>query len=206
MEEEIVSGETETPVESQPEEQSIESPSEDVKPIEEPVDETGVPLKNREAEARRKAAKALQSPEQAQTPTSEDEAIRIVKEIASKEAEEKIMKRIEPILVRQFLSENPDAANHVDRMNQIRLENPELKSVDKLDLVYKIAKAEAQDEIIAKKLEQGLIQNQQIKEKSQQASIEGTGAIKSPSTSLVDKINNANSLADLQALEDSIKR
>lgn len=206
-EDENVSGETVTPVETQTTDgnsQEQQTVADDVKKVAtEPVDETGVPLKNREAEARRKAEKALQSPE-TKSVSSEDEAIKIVENIAQKQAEEQINKRIEPLLVKQFLMENPDASALVDDINRIRQTYPELASVDKLDLAYKIAKAEQQDALIAKKLEQGRQETLKIKEKSSQAGIEGAGSSKTVGTTILDKINSATSLKELQELERSI--
>jgi len=207
--EQIVSAETETAAESQTahaqeEQQTVEGASQDDSVATEPVDEIGVPLKNREAESRRKAMKALQSPEAKQAPSSEDEAIKIVEGIALKKAEEQINKRIEPILVKQFLMENPDAADLVEDINRIRQTYPELASVEKLDLAYKVARAEHQEALIAKRLEQGRIEKQQIKEKSSQASIEGAGSSKTVGNTILDKINNATTLKELQELERSI--
>jgi len=204
MEDEIVSAETETAVDSQPQEQqTVEDASQDDSVATEPVDEIGVPLRNREAEAHRKALKALQSQPETNV-SSEDEAIKIVEGIALKKAQEQVAKSIEPLLVKQFLMENPDASEMVDDIIRIRQQYPELAGVDKLDLAYRIARSDRQDALVAKKLEQGLLEKQQIKEKSSQAGVEGAGSSKSVGNSLIDKINGANTLAELQALEKSI--
>jgi hypothetical protein len=200
-EEKNAAAETETapvvPEEQQPDETKVES--------EEPVDEKGVPLKNRLAEANRKLRKVQEAQEQlTQIPIQNDqeEAIRIVREIAREEQN----KALEPLLAKQFLIENPDAVEIIEDINRIRSENPELAGVDKLNLAYKIAKAEKQDEIIRKRVESEKAQNEQIKEQSTQATAEGVGKTKSVPVNVVDKINSATSLKELEALEDLVRR
>lgn len=195
MEEENVAvAETETAPVVPEEQQPVETKTE------EPTDDKGVPLKNRLAEANRKLRKVQESQESPKT--DQEEAIRIVREIAREEQN----RALEPLLAKQFLMENPDAVEIIEDINRIRNENPELAGVDKLNLAYKIAKAEKQDEIIRQKVEEEKRQIEQTKEQSTQATAEGVGKVKSSPVNLVDKISSANSLKELEALEDLIRR
>lgn len=187
---------------AQPEDQSPE-PAEN----QEPVDEQGVPLKNRAAEATRKArqmAKAereLLSP--AQVPEEDqNEAIRLVEQIA----EQKIMKRLEPVLAKQFLMENPDAADMIEDINRVRAEYPELRGIDRLDVAYKIAKAERQDEIIRQRVESEARANEETRTKATQASAEGTGRTSAPPDTLAQRISSAGSVKELRELEALLTR
>jgi hypothetical protein len=210
MEEDVKEVETETTEDSSSEEQQPEEESQDTS-TEEPVDEDGVPIKNRVAEANRKLAKAKElSPSQAQkellkTDTSgvetEDDAIEVVRRITREEQQ----KALEPVLTKQFLLENPDALNFIDDINRIRDQYPELKGASKLDVAFKIAKAERQDEIIQRKVEQGLKSQEEQKQKANNASITGTGKV-TPNTSLNDQIGQAETLADLEKLASLIKQ
>lgn len=196
--------ETETTPDSSPEEQQ---PVEDT---EEPVDDDGVPIKNRVAEANRKLeqAKKLSSSEaqkellkgETSVNNEDDDAIETVRRI-SREENSKVL---EPLLVKQFLMENPDATNFVDDINRIREQYPELKGVDKLEVAYKIVKAERQDELIQQKVEQNLKAQQEQKQKSNNASIQGTGKVV-PKDNLADKINSASTLEELEKLASQIK-
>lgn len=173
----------------------------------EPVDEAGVPLRNREAEARRKARKAedarreLLSPKARETESEQDEAIRIVERIA----EEKVMKRLEPILARQFLAENPDAADMVEDINRVRQQYPELASIDRLDAAYKIARAERQDELIRKQVESEQAEREATREKASQAAAEGTGRTRAAADTLDQRISTA-SMKDLEEIERMLKQ
>lgn len=193
-EEKVAVAETETAPVVPEEQQPVETKTE------EPTDDKGVPLKNRLAEANRKLRKVQESQESPKT--DQEEAIRIVREIAREEQN----RALEPLLAKQFLMENPDAVEIIEDINRIRNENPELAGVDKLNLAYKIAKAEKQDEIIRQKVEEEKRQIEQTKEQSTQATAEGVGKVKSSPVNLVDKISSANSLKELEALEDLIRR
>jgi hypothetical protein len=193
-----------------------QQPDEDSKVVEteeqpsEETDETGVPVKNRLAEANRKLRKAQEKEQELekaqetltqQPDIPEDEAIRLVESIAERQTK----KVVEPLIVEQFLNRNPDAANMVDDINRVRVEHPELSSVDQLELAYKVAKAEKQDEIIRKKVELQRQEAVEREEKSNQSSIEGTGK-KAPAMSLDDKIKGAKTLDELQEIEKLIQR
>lgn len=193
-EEKVAVAETETAPVVPEEQQPVETKTE------EPTDDKGVPLKNRLAEVNRKLRKVQESQESPKT--DQEEAIRIVREIAREEQN----RALEPLLAKQFLMENPDAVEIIEDINRIRNENPELAGVDKLNLAYKIAKAEKQDEIIRQKVEEEKRQIEQTKEQSTQATAEGVGKVKSSPVNLVDKISSANSLKELEALEDLIRR
>lgn len=203
MAEELESVET---TEVTPESLPEETPAEEATPETEPVDDKGVPLKNRQAEAVRKAKKlaaAEQSLINRDTPDSSDtdEAIRLVEQIA----ESKIMKRLEPVLARQFLMENPDAADMIEDINRIRSEYPELASVDKLEVAYKVAKAERQDEIIRKQVEAETAEKVETVAKAREAAAEGTKTT-APPDSLANRIASANSLKELQELEAMLSK
>lgn len=170
-------------------------------------DSQEVPEKNRHAEAQRKARQAAKAERELLTPKTEiadtgDEALRIVEQIA----EQKVMKRLEPVLAKQFLMENPDAVEMIEDINRIRAENPEISSVDKLEIAYKIAKAERQDELIRKRVEAESKANEETVAKATQASAEGTGKTKSSGDSLEKRIASAGSLKELKELEAMITR
>lgn len=175
---------------------------------EEAVDEAGVPLKNRQAEAERKARKAnarttlLAPPAAAAPQLDQNEAIRLVRELARQEAQ----KLNEPLVVQAFLNNNPDAAEMVDDINRIRASHPELSGVDKLELAYKIARADRQDEIIRKQVEGRLQENETTVQKGNQAALEGAGKTRVVPKNLNEQINTAGSLADLQKLEALIAK
>lgn len=184
-----------------PEEQQPVTEEKVEEKTEEPVDEKGVPVKNRLAEANRKLRKA-QAQEELLDPSNEQEqAIKVVRNLAQEEAK----RMMEPILVKEFLRDNPDAIDMIEDINRIRTSNPELASVDKLDLAFKVAKAEKQDEIIRKRVELETKEKQETIERSNNASVEGTGKTKTPSINLADKIANATSLKELQEIESLIK-
>lgn len=179
----------------------------------EPVDETGVPIKNRMAEADRKAKQRLSQIEAerallsgatstAQKGESQDqeEAIEIVRKVAREENQ----RALEPILAKQFLMENPDAASMIDEINQVRARYPELHSIDRLDVAYKIALAEKQEEIIRQRVEQGKKELLEREQKANQATVEGTGRTRTTEPNVADRIAGATSLADLKALETEI--
>jgi len=211
MEEENLGVETEV-------EEVTASPAEKDQPVEEtesaveevpaePVDDKGVPLKNRQAEVNRKMRKMSQSEAQSALvgqptaqETTQDEAIRIVENIA----EQRISRRLEPLLVKQFLLDNPDAKDMVEEINRVRASNPAIAGVDQLETAYKVAKAEMQDNIIRQRVEQETKQNIEKKTKAESASIEGVGRVRAPQTTLADKINSASSLDELKELEQSI--
>jgi hypothetical protein len=181
------------------EQETVETPVET--PSEEPVDDKGVPLKNREAEMQRKVLKAQRELLTREEPKVEDEAIEIVRRIAREEQQ----RANEPILVRQFLLENHDAADMIEDINRIRASYPELSGVDKLDLVYKIAKAEKQEEIIRQRVEAEAKAKAEKLAKSTQASVEGSGK-GTPSITVTDRIAKATTLDELKALEDQLQR
>lgn len=185
-----------SPVEQQPE-------TNDVKEVSEPVDEMGVPIKNRLAEYERKLAKLeAQNKIVPDVEENEDEAIKIVESIAEK----KVLERLSPVIARQFLSDYPDAANMIDDINRIRQSNPEISGVDKLSLAYKIALAEKQDEIIRQRVEQESQARAKTIEESKQASIEGTGRSTSPAPNINELIANAKTMDDLLAVEQSLRK
>lgn len=182
---------------------------------EEAVDETGVPLKNREAEAIRKARKAERMT-QAQAESallsgnvredaggSQEDAIAIVAAIADQQAK----KAMEPLLAKQFLLEYPEARDMVTEINEIRNKYPELRDVDKLPLALKIAQAERQDEIIRQQVEARTTENQAKLEKSNNASLEGTGSAKKVdgNKTAVEQIASANSIEELERLEGLVR-
>lgn len=174
---------------------------------EEAVDESGVPLKNRAAEAQRKARQAAKAEKELLTPPKGEEqdpneALRLIERIA----DEKIMKRMEPILAKQFLMENPEAADMVEDINRIREQYPELAGVDKLDVAYKVARAERQDELIRQKVEAEAKEREETITKATQASAEGTGRAKAPADTLQQRISSAGSLKELQELEAMLTR
>ncbi len=200
--------ETETTPEPSPEEQQPVS-------ADEPVDENGVPLKNRVAEKERKlnqrlkqleAQEALLTKPKESTPevTEDDEetGLRIVREITAKAINE----RLEPVLARQFLMENPDAADMVEDINRIRTQHPELAGVDKLDIAYKLAKAERMDEEIRKATENTRAETERIQKSAESAAVEGVGKTNAPMESLDDKIKGATSLKELEELAQHIVR
>lgn len=200
-EEEVVA--VEAPAEdtaTQSTEETTEQVQDDVKESTEAVDEKGVPLRNRIAEAERKLHKVEKVQE---TQSEQDEAIRIVREIAREEAGAS-SPLIQKLVVKQFLLENPDAANLVDEMNQIRVQHPELSSIDKLDLVYKLAKSDKQEATL---VEQEIKRTKELEEKTikgNQASVE-SGQISSPTSSLAERIKNAKSIEELDQLAALIK-
>jgi hypothetical protein len=202
----VVPADTETATESSPADQQTVETEETT----EPVDEQGVPLKNRVAEQQRKARKiaAAQASIVGQTePTlqddgSQEDALRLVETIA----EGKARKMIEPIMVRQFLYDNPDAADMVEDINRVRAQYPELASVDKLDVAFRIAKAERQDELLRIAEEKGRNETRKILETQGQAAIEGTGKVTAPTASLADRIANAKTPEELQALEQYLSK
>jgi len=174
----------------------------------EPVDENGVPIKNRLAEANRKLAKAEKLLNQTQVQeiepqdqSEQERAMGIVRGLAQEEAK----KMMEPILARQFLSENPDASGMIEDINRIRAQYPEISGVDKLEVAYKIAKAERQEEIIRKQSEVRAKELQEKEIKSNQAGIEGTGKSNSPAMTIADRIKNATSLKELKELESLLR-
>jgi hypothetical protein len=181
---------------------------------EEAVDELGVPLKNREAEATRKARKADRMSQSAaekalisgsgveEAGGDQEDAIRIVSAIA----EQKTRQALEPILAKQFLLENPDARDMIEDINRVRTSYPELAGIDKLEVAYKIAKADRQDEIIRQRVESEHRAKQETLNKSKQASLEGTGRTKSGDSTqtAAEQIAGATSLEELQKLEDSL--
>ena len=119
MEEKIAEVETETtpvvPEEKQPEESS-ETTSEESK-----EDESGVPIKNRLAEANRKLRKAQEAQEKLVKPNnSQEEAIKLVQNLAQDEAK----KIITPILVKDFLRDNPDAVDMIEDINKTSYSKP----------------------------------------------------------------------------------
>ncbi len=158
--------------------------------IEEPVDESGVPLKNRLIEANRKleaarralanqAEKSILTPKVEEvTKTEQEEAIETVRRISREEA----AKINEPILARQFLMEHPDAVNMVEAINEVRSLHPELAGVE-------TAKTELET----------------VAAKALQAASSGTRKIPAPAVTLDDQINSASSLAELAKLEASLK-
>jgi hypothetical protein len=193
--------ETETTPVVPEEQQPVESEEKIEEKTEEPVDDKGVPVKNRLAEANRKLRKA-QAQEELLDPNNDTEkAIKVVRDLAQEEAK----KMMEPILVKDFLRDNPDAIDMIEDINRIRTNNPELASVDKLDLAFKVAKAEKQDEIIRKRVELETKEKQETIERSNNASVEGTGKTKTPSINITDRIANATSLKELQEIESLIK-
>lgn len=198
--------ETETTPVVPEEQQPVEAEEKPEAPTEEPVDEKGVPVKNRLAEANRKLRKAQEAQETLLNPevqqTQQEEAIKLVRELAQAESK----KMMEPILVKEFLRDNPDAVDMIEDINRIRTENPELSGVDKLDLALKIAKAEKQDEIIRKRVELEREQKIQKEEKSTQATVEGTGKTKAPVITMTDKIATAKSLDELKNLETMLRQ
>lgn len=196
--------ETETTPESSPEtEQPVEHTTD------EPVDDKGVPLKNRIAEQQRKARKladAQTSLVSQQMPTlpddgSQDDALRVVETIA----EQKARKMMEPILVKQFLYDNPDAAEFVEDINRVRAQYPELASVDKLDVAYRIARAERQEELLRQAEEKGRNETAKVLNTQGAAAVEGTGKVTAPTASLADRIANARTEAELRELEQYIR-
>lgn len=170
----------------------------------EPVDEMGVPIKNRIAEIERKkrqlskieAEKGLMS--QPQHPITEDEAVTLLKNVVNE--------AVAPIKARQFLAENPDAAAMIDEINQVRAQHPEISGIDNLDLAYKIAKAEMQDEIIRRKVEAGQKENIQKQENAKQATLEGAGKTKAPTAPLTDRIKSAGSIEELEQLAADLRK
>jgi len=185
-----------------PEQQDPVQDQAESRPSEE-TDEKGVPLKNREAEAQRKA-KAASRAQQAllsqETPSSSDDSDRRLQELADRAA----ARRLEPVLAKQFLMENPDAMELVDDINRIRQEYPEISGIDKLDVAYKVAKAERQEEILRKRLEQEELRKAETLEKAASASAQGTNKAKAPADSLDQRISQAASLKELQDLESMI--
>lgn len=209
MDEEKVDVEaTEEAVESLPEEtpEVIDDVKEESP--EEPLDENGIPVKNRIAEAKRKAKKLSQGEAESallsETPAydgSQEDAVRIVESIA----EQKVKKALEPMLARQFLADHPDAATMIEDINRVRSQHPELSGIENLEVAYKVAKADRQDEIIRQQVERRNQEALQTKEKATQAAIEGTGKSKSSPTSLADQIASAGSIEELEALQSRIQ-
>lgn len=176
----------------------------------EPVDGAGVPLKNRQAEAERKARKARMSDSQAQDAilkqpvqgnagSGQDEALRIVQGIAG----DVVKKSLEPLLAKQFLMEHPEARDMIEELNEIRASNPEIAGVDKLELALKIAKANRMDEEIRRGVESARAKEDETLEKSKQASLEGSGRAKTPTQKgdLASQIAKAGTLEELRKLE-----
>ena len=128
--------------------------------------------------------------------------MKIVRDLAQEETK----KMMEPILVKEFLRDNPDAIEMIDDINRIRTANPELASVEKLDLAFKVAKAEKQEEIIRKRVEEENLSKAEKVEQSTQATVEGTGKSKTPKIDLADRISKAGSLKELQELEGLIRQ
>jgi hypothetical protein len=206
---ENVEGAAEVPAESLPD--NTTEPVAEATPAteeqSEPIDEKGVPLRNRAAEASRKARKMLEAEKELLSPAvdqdgDQDAAIRIVEQIA----ESKVMKRLEPILAKQFIMENPDAAEMIEDINRVRSQYPEVSSIDKLDVAYKIAKAERQDEIIRQQVEAESAARANTLEKATRASAEGTGQTRASADSLDKRINSASSLKELKELEAMLTR
>lgn len=210
MEKETAAVETETtpvvPEEQQPVETETEFNEEEEVKTEEPVDEKGVPVKNRLAEANRKLRKAQEAQETLLDPevqqSQQEQAMKIVRDLAQEETK----KMMEPILVKEFLRDNPDAIDMIEDINRIRTANPELASVEKLDLAFKVAKAEKQEEIIRKRVEAENLAKEEKVEKSTQATVEGTGKSKAPKIDLAERISKAGSLKELQELESLIQK
>jgi len=191
-----------SPESTQPEEQATEIPEN-----QEPVDDQGVPLRNRAAEATRKARQMAKAERDLLTPApvaddDQNEAIRLVEQIA----EQKVMKRLEPVLAKQFLMENPDAAEMIEDINRVRNEYPELRGIDRLDLAYKIAKAERQDEIIRQRVEREARAAEETRTRATQASAEGTGRTSAPPDTLAQRISSAGSVKELKELEALLTR
>lgn len=188
-------------------EQEVDNSS-TVETAEEPVDETGVPLKNRQAEAERKARKSRQAETEllggskATESPDQNEAIRVVEAIASQQ----IKKSLEPLLAKQFLLDNPDAVDMIEQINTVRASHPELAGIDKLELAYKIAKADRQDELIRLRVEATQKEAEITLEKSNQASLEGAGKARQPVKNLNEQIAGANSLEELRKLEAMLSR
>jgi len=200
-EEEVVATEaTAEDTATQSTEETTEQVQDDVKESTEAVDDKGVPLKNRIAEAERKLHKAEKIQE---TQTEQDEAVRIVRQIAREEASA-LNPQLEKLIVKQFLLENPTAAELVDEMNEIRAQHPELSSIDKLDLVYKLAKSDKQEAILIEQEQKRAKETEEKIIKGNQASVE-SGQISSPASNLADRIKNAKSEAELNELAALIK-
>jgi hypothetical protein len=186
-----------TTEETQPE--TTEQAQDDVKEevAEEPVDDKGVPLKNRIAEAKRKLIKQEKEPEKG----NDLEVLKTAEEIAVQSSK----KAIEPILVKQFLYENPQAAELVEEINAVRAQIPELSGVEHLETVFKIVKAEKQDELLRQAEENGRKETEEKLNKAGQSAIEGAGKTPTPASNLADRIKNATSLKELQELEALIQ-
>jgi hypothetical protein len=208
-EEEVMTG-TEPVAEPTAEEQpvvetGVETP--ETQATDEPVDDMGVPIRNRLAEANRKLARAekllnqTQAQEELLNPVDQDEAYKIVRGLAQEEAK----KMMEPILAKQFLSENPDAVEMIEDINRIRAQYPEISSVDKLEVAYKIAKAEMQDELVKKQSEVRAKELQEKQLKANQSTVEGAGKLTAPAMSIADRMKNATTVKELKELEALLK-
>lgn len=180
---------------------------------EEPVDESGVPLKNRMAELERKSKQRISQLEaqnallSGATSTStqdmtEDEAVKAVENIA----DARVRKAMEPLLAKQFLLEHPDATEMIDDINRIRSQRSHLAGVEHLEDAYKIAKAEKQDELIRQQVEAELRDKQVRQQAASQSTAEGVGKVKGSSkeVDLATRIANAKSMEELEALGASI--
>lgn len=192
-----------TTTDSSPEGTEAAAEDTDVKEEDSAVDDKGVPVKNRLAEANRKLRKfrELQESAKGETPATDEEALTIVRQIAREENQ----KALEPLMAEQFLMKNPDAVDMIEDINRVRQENPELAGIDKLHLAYKIAKAERQDEIIAKKVEAERAKVLETKEISKKSTSDGVGRSTPATVSIADKVNSATTLEELRALESEIR-
>lgn len=171
----------------------------------EPVDEKGVPLKNRQIEADRRARMSASQAERALTrgiteekpAVDQEEAIKIVEGIADKKARA----LMEPLIAKQFLLEHPDAVNFVEDINQVRALYPELASADKLEIAYKIVRADRQAEVDQQRADAERRELDTISTNARQAAAQGTGKVSPPSPDVSQLILEAQTLEDLQALE-----
>lgn len=203
----VTAEETATDSSAETNEEVVESQEETTA---EPVDESGVPLRNRQAEQERKARRLSQAEAQSRlvsgTETSnemtQDEAVKAVEDIA----DTRVRKAMEPLLAKQFLLEHPDAAEMIEDINRIRSQKSHLKGVEHLEDVYKIVKADRQDEMIRQQVENELRDKQVRTQAASQSSAEGVGKTKSASKvdDLATRIANAKTMEELQALGASL--
>lgn len=175
-------------------EQPVETPQEE-------VDEKGVPIKNRLAEIERKkrqisAVEAQKALTEQPGGNSPEDPIEIVRNI--------VREQTAPLTVQLFLANNPDAAGMVEDINRVRTAHPEVAGIDQLDLAYKLAKIERFEAAEKAKIKQTERENLEKEEAAKSASIEGTGKVKAPLTSISDRISEAGSIEELNKIADSI--
>lgn len=183
--------------------------------VSEPVDGQGVPIRNREAEAIRKARKADEAQSQLLHPVqptvqpgsepaaqpTQEEVLQAINTMVAQNIEQ----RLAPITARQFLAENPDATEMIEDINRIRQTHPEVGGINQLQLAYRLAKAERQEALLNTQAEQARINEANLQAKAQQAGVEGGGRANPQNPSIDESIKNATSIAELDKIMASLK-